>query len=495
MYQQIAMDEELHQPLQSALAARGLKLGFLPEKGRCLFAARHFSRGELVLEQSPFVAVLTTDMDKRCDGCYKEGMNYKCCSSCKTVWYCSATCQRKEWSIHKHECKTLVTLMEEKQRTLTPSLRLMLRLLIKRHLQEAREVPFDAMDNYHIVAALPTHFQETPEQQLILYAQMASLVKSACILEDVEIKDLTENFCRFACNAHTICDDELRPLGTGVYPVLSIINHSCHPNSVLLFEGKQAVVRVIEPITEGAEVTVSYVELGVTATTRHKTLKEQYFFDCFCSRCQRLGSSEGMMEDSLLEGFKCLTTKCKGILLPDSEDSLKMVCQTCSAKHYKSTLLKHTEKIDAVSMEATQLLSTGNMVEARCAFEHLNKLQAQVWHSYSIHRIRTYDSLLKVCMSLEDWPSSLKFCHQAIPAYERAYHPYHPLLGLELYTCGKLEWYLGRTEDAVKTYTRALKILVITHGSNAELVRNLRTALHEAQTEASFLLQNHTNIT
>jgi len=30
---------------------------------------------------------------------------------------------------------------------------------------------------------------------------------------------------QFACNAHTICDEEVRPLGTGLYPVISIINH------------------------------------------------------------------------------------------------------------------------------------------------------------------------------------------------------------------------------------------------------------------------------
>lgn len=33
------------------------------------------------------------------------------------------------------------------------------------------------------------------------------------------------NLMQLACNAHTICDNELRPLGTGLYPVISIINH------------------------------------------------------------------------------------------------------------------------------------------------------------------------------------------------------------------------------------------------------------------------------
>lgn len=33
------------------------------------------------------------------------------------------------------------------------------------------------------------------------------------------------NNMQLAANAHTICDSELRPLGTGLYPVISIINH------------------------------------------------------------------------------------------------------------------------------------------------------------------------------------------------------------------------------------------------------------------------------
>lgn len=57
---------------------------------------------------------------------------------------------------------------------------------------------------------------------------------------------------QLACNAHSICDSELRPLGTGLYPVISIINHSCLPNSVLMFEGRTAVVRAVEHIPKGA---------------------------------------------------------------------------------------------------------------------------------------------------------------------------------------------------------------------------------------------------
>jgi SET and MYND domain-containing protein len=96
---------------------------------------------------------------------------------------------------------------------------------------------------------------------------------------------------QFACNAHTICDPELRPLGTGLYPVISIINHrsyaklldiclfiyylyqirainrslpslftfflgifSCVPNAVLIFDGRTAYVRALQPIGKNEEV-------------------------------------------------------------------------------------------------------------------------------------------------------------------------------------------------------------------------------------------------
>lgn len=43
--------------------------------------------------------------------------------------------QRKEWGFHKFECAILVRLSKEQQRSPTSTLRLVLRLLIKRRLQ------------------------------------------------------------------------------------------------------------------------------------------------------------------------------------------------------------------------------------------------------------------------------------------------------------------------------------------------------------------------
>ncbi|MCO5604257.1 hypothetical protein L7F22_058420 [Adiantum nelumboides] len=291
----------------------------------------------------------------------------------------------------------------------------------------------------------------------------------------------------FACNAHTICDAELKPLGVGLYPVISIINHSCHPNCILLFEGKKAYVRAIQEIGEGTEVTVSYVDLGESTPTRLKNLREQYFFDCTCSRCLAQGASDVILDNDHLEGFMCPMQKCRGLLVTAQEDAESMVCKACGKRTDKVNVLNQLKTFDLLLTDGLKRLSIANLGEARQAFERLDRLQASALHKSSLHRIKTYDNLLKVCMSMEDWTSSLSYCHKAIPVYERVYLPNHPLLGLQYYTCGKLEWYQGKTVEAVKSYRQALAILNITHGCDSELVKSLKGALQEAEAEAFYM--------
>ncbi|KAH7429726.1 hypothetical protein KP509_09G063100 [Ceratopteris richardii] len=428
--------------LNLLLQVRGLKLGMLPTKGRCLFAARRFLPGEAVLDQSPYASALNST-GKRCDGCYKEDCKLQECSLCKSVWYCSKACQEQEQVIHKYECKCLSMLMAEKGRELTPSLRLMLRLLIRKCLEKEMADSVNPFDAYELVELLPTHFEETSEQQLILYAQMANLLRITYNygeLGNVDIKEITHNFCRFACNAHTITDAELRPLGIGLYPVISIINHSCQPNCILLFEGKKAYVRAIQEISEGMEVTLSYVDLGDNTLTRLQNLKLQYFFNCVCPRCLPKATSDKMLDNDHMEGFLCPIPKCKGLLITNQEYSEKMLCKTCGKETDKSKVLDKLKSFDCYLDDGLRHLSIGNLGRAKQAFEKLDQVQTSLLQKSSLHRIKTYDNLLKICMAMEDWVSALVYCHKAIKVYERVYLPNHPLLGLQHYTCGKLEW-------------------------------------------------------
>lgn len=64
----------------------------------------------------------------------------------------------------------------------------------------------------------------------------------------------TDGCSRFACNAHTICDEELKPVGMGLFVVNSLANHDCEPNAIILYDGPNAVMRAIREIAAGTEV-------------------------------------------------------------------------------------------------------------------------------------------------------------------------------------------------------------------------------------------------
>ncbi|XP_019055184.1 PREDICTED: histone-lysine N-methyltransferase ASHR1 isoform X2 [Nelumbo nucifera] len=470
--------------LQSALAARGLTVSTLPEKGRCLVTTRDFSSGDVIISQEPYASVPNNSpVSSRCDGCFASS-NLKKCSACQVVWYCGSTCQKSEWKLHRLECQVLLGLDNDKRKSITPSIRLMVKLYLRRKLQGDQAIPATATDNYSLVEALVSHMSDIDEKQLVLYAQMANLVNLILQWPDINIKEIAENFSKLACNAHTICDSELKPLGTGLYPVVSIINHSCLPNSVLVFEEKMAVVRAVEPIPKGTEVLISYIETAGSTATRQKALKEQYLFTCTCSRCIK-GLKEDIQENAILEGYRCKNDMCKGFLLRDS-DNKAFICQQCGHVRDKEEIRKIASEVKSLSDKASISLSSGNYLEASSMYKTIEQLQMKLSHSLSVNLMRTRETLLKILMELKDWRGALHYCRLTITVYQRVYPAIHPLLGLQYYTCGKLEWLLEETENAIESLTKAIDILRITHGTNTPFIKELLLKLEEARAEAAY---------
>uniref|UniRef100_A0A0D3FMZ7 MYND-type domain-containing protein n=1 Tax=Oryza barthii TaxID=65489 RepID=A0A0D3FMZ7_9ORYZ len=362
--------------LRDELAGRDLAVASVPGKGRGLFAARSFFPGEVVISQEPYASTPNKiSVGSNCDNCFAS-RNLRKCSVCRVAWYCGSACQREEWKLHQLECRAIAALTEDRKKMLTPTIRLMVRLVLRRKLQDDK---------------------------------MANLVQLILPSFELDLKEITHTFSKFACNAHTICDPELRPLGTGLYPVLSIINHSCVPNAVLIFEGQTAYVRALQPISKNEE------------------------------------DSE---EDALLEGYRCNDQKCDGFLLPNAVDNSEV----------------------------------GSM------YKTIEELERKLYHPLSITLLHTRETLLKIYMELQDWQTALMYCRLTIPVYERIYPPFHPMIGLQFYTCGKLEWLLEYTEDALMSLTRAADILRITHGTKSEFMKELLGKLEEVRAEASFRL-------
>ncbi|PKU70842.1 Histone-lysine N-methyltransferase ASHR1 [Dendrobium catenatum] len=421
---------------ERALNAEGLTVSTIHGKGRGLVAAKDFLPGDVIICQEPYASSPSkSSTGSSCDGCFST-TNLRKCSGCRIAWYCGSACQKSEWKLHQLECKALSSLTEDKRKMLTPTIRLMIRLVLRRKLQNDRDM------------------SDLDEKQIVLYAQMSNLVKVVLPSLEVDLREITQNFSKLSCNAHTICDDELRPLGTGLYPVVSIINHSCIPNSVLVFEGQIALVRAVEPIHKGDEVVISYIDTAATTETRQNSLNH-YFFKCSCPRC----------------------TKNKAF-----------TCQVCGHSRDEYDINRIANEVEKLSAKAASSLATGNLSEACLLYKKLEQLEVNLFHPHSVKLLGTRETLLKVFLELNDWRDALTCCQLTIPVYQRLYQSPHPLLGLQYYTCGKLEWLLEQTEDALKSFTKAVEILRITHGTSTPFMKELFSKLDEARAEHCYKL-------
>lgn len=80
----------------------------------------------------------------------------------------------------------------------------------------------------------------------------------------------------------------MQAIGTGIYLAPSIIDHSCSPNAVVTFDGFKLRLQLIQelPTLDWKLIRISYIDLMNCNNDRKKELKERYYFDCDCPRCQ-----------------------------------------------------------------------------------------------------------------------------------------------------------------------------------------------------------------
>ena len=144
-----------------------------------------------------------------------------------------------------------------------------------------------------------------------------------------------------------------------IAPVASLVNHSCAPNCS--YEGFWDTERgapgmrifAETDISEGEEITISYVDRALPTASRQLRLRE-YGFECNCTRC--LASTNGGGDDSLI--FSCIA--CKEGRVPYGARA----CETCGVEVVPMDLsAANTAKqtwLSATKNEVKNLISSNN---------------------------------------------------------------------------------------------------------------------------------------
>ena len=291
-------------------------------RGRHLVATSAIREGEVVLTAEAFCAVLDDRaIPTRCEHTFALGSAsggsaaLLRCSKSRVARYASRAAQAEAWRAgYREECAALVACAP---RVPPPTIRLAARALWRRARErrgDDRDPYADAADlglglGYAAVEALQHHWDAYSDARKARFAEMAILVRAfaraglglpveddpnnqddpnappVVSSSDDSLIDLPSNrdvallLARIACNAHTVCDEELRPIGIGVYPRAATTNHSCAPNCAQTFAGKRLVLRALRDVAAGEEITISYVDVCATRRTRRAQLARQYHFD------------------------------------------------------------------------------------------------------------------------------------------------------------------------------------------------------------------------
>merc|ERR1712179_523421 len=161
-------------------------------------------------------------------------------------------------------------------------------------------------------------------------------------LPDDNDKLLYHLFGVLECNGFSINDSRgITIVGVGVYPTISLLNHSMEPNCVAISMGKSVHVRALKDIAEGEELFISYTNELSTLEESHSILKDTFYFD-YNIDLEKEDLREGIQKkDDLLNAFHPgeYTEKSRTYITKYSTDMFKRIDKTRAAEnHPRATL-------------------------------------------------------------------------------------------------------------------------------------------------------------
>ncbi|XP_058803474.1 histone-lysine N-methyltransferase SMYD3 isoform X2 [Phymastichus coffea] len=424
-------------------------------------------QGNCLASSKPFAYVLSSKhREKHCDHCFKSEKLLKC-AGCHYVYYCNRVCQKDSWSIHKSECMNLKKIAP---RVVPDAARLMARLIVK--LQKNGEDERDYYDKYlyRKFKDLMTHYTDIkndPKRMEHFVSICQVLQEYMCDTTLPNSAELLAIFGRICINSYNILDSDMNSIGVGIYLGPSVIDHSCKPNAIAVFDGTTILIRALEdiPILDWSQIHISYIDVLNTTETRRAELQRVYYFLCECSKCKK--------HDIFTTAAVC--PHCSGPC-----DITKESCSKCTKKiddHLK-------EKFKEVTDFTAQYLETMKSVAYLDISKKCLKKQINVLHSLNVQHVRTIEAAFDAAVNLTYWEDAENFGIDLLPGYIHYYGEIHPLTGLLYLMIGKIKLHLGKSKAALEMLTKAGKIINITHGEKHVLYKeNLRPLICQAVAE------------
>ncbi|XP_037049900.1 SET and MYND domain-containing protein 4-like [Bradysia coprophila] len=272
-------------------AASCLELKTDPIGGRYITTNKDIESGSIIIVECPFEKVLSSDcIYQRCSNCLeRNSLHLIPCRNCTKTMFCSEKCSLEAFeNFHRFECPIIDCLMDVGgQITIRTFLKAVqsfktISQLIE-FIQSAdssnrtafsfnHSEALSPQQHYHQIHSLSTNLEIRPESDLFTHVLVAalfyyqlnyqspfkSLVNGECedILMELMFRiELITTINVFSFNDLSQ-DDEI--VGTGLYQLSSLINHSCSPNACPKYYKSNLILYTTQPVMCGEAISISY---------------------------------------------------------------------------------------------------------------------------------------------------------------------------------------------------------------------------------------------
>ncbi|KAI5731580.1 hypothetical protein M8J77_012647 [Diaphorina citri] len=333
--------------------------------GRFTRAREDIKVGENILVENSYASVLLEVYSKtHCYHCLKSvSLTPFPCKKCSRVIFCSWQCeQAAQSSHHAVECSLIPFIWKSGLSVICYiSLRMMSQTKedffrnIQVYLQDKdKDSKFPQLSRpeqlYIRTHSTVSHSDQRPVDDYLHTAHVAvflyQLLKSSNYFKsnDAKLEELIGGLLlhQIQClqfNCHEVADlvgtgesSKTRFIGAGIFPTLSMFNHSCEPNIVRYFRGTMVYVNLCKNFKKGDQICENYGPLysQVRKTERQNTLKSQYWFDCHCIACEHDWPLFEEMEAAQDLRFRCETENCHNVVKVATNTTQFMIkCDKC----------------------------------------------------------------------------------------------------------------------------------------------------------------------
>nr|XP_019611081.1 PREDICTED: SET and MYND domain-containing protein 4 [Rhinolophus sinicus]XP_019611082.1 PREDICTED: SET and MYND domain-containing protein 4 [Rhinolophus sinicus]XP_019611083.1 PREDICTED: SET and MYND domain-containing protein 4 [Rhinolophus sinicus] len=271
-------------------------------------------------------------------------------------------------------------------------------------------------------------------------------------------------------NDNVVTNSRQVRLATGIFPVVSLLNHSCSPNTSVSFRSTVASIRASEQIGKGQEILHCYgphkSRMGVAE--RQQKLRSQYFFDCNCPACQN--EKHRPAAGPRWEAFCC--NRCRALM--QGADVLSCDNTSCTEAVSRDHLVSRLRDLQQQVGKARKLLRNGKLERAiqlllGCQRDAESFLSAE--HSV-VGEIE--DDLAQAYATLGDWQKSATHLQKSLQVVEVRHGPSSVEMGHELFKLAQIFFNGFAIPEALSTIQEAEKVLLVHYGPWNDEIQELQ---------------------